>query len=322
MTFAEHLEELRSRLIVSLVAFGAAFLLAFGFQDALLRFFTRPYRIAVVAINETLRADWAKAKHDPPPRDRFDVLVDHLEGNKALTKEQADALRVAKVEGRRNEAPQLPLDLQGVNVSEAFGVYMQVCMLVAALVSAPILLIQLWRFIAAGLYDNEKKTVTRVLPWSLLLFFIGFAFGFFVLAHISVQFLVGYGEIDVIQTRVTADSYFSLLFLLLLVMGLVFQIPLIMTVLSGVGLVSPRWFRSKRRHCILAIFVIAAIITPPDYISQLIVAGPMLLLYEGGIFLAAGAERRRAVRKAEKEREPDKGRDEGRGGSPPPEAKA
>jgi len=305
MTFAEHLEELRSRLIISLVSFGVAFLVAFAFQEALLRFFTRPYRQAVVSINASLREDWAKGKHDRPPttRDRLDQLVDDLESSKTLTKEQADALRGAKGEERETAAPQLPLDLQGVNISEAFGAYMQVCMLVAALVSAPILLLQIWRFIAAGLYDHEKKTVSRVLPWSLLLFFVGFAFGFLVLAEMSVRFLVSYGDLEVVRPQVTVGSYFSLLLLLLLVMGLVFQIPLIMAVLSGVGLVSPKWYRSKRRHCILAIFIIAAIITPPDYISQLIVAGPMLLLFEAGIFMASAAEKRRAARLATKERD-------------------
>ena len=123
---------------------------------------------------------------------------------------------------------------------------------------------------------------------------------------------MSYGDIDVVQPQVTVGSYFSLLLLLLLVMGLVFQIPLIMTVLSSVGLVTPKWFRSKRRHCILAIFIIAAIITPPDYISQLIVAGPMLLLFEAGIFLAA--------RRGEAARGPARGErttNEGGGGNPP-----
>ena len=203
------------------------------------------------------------------------------------------------------------MDLQAVGMSESFSAYMQVCMLAAGLVSAPILLLQVWKFIAAGLYDHEKKTVTRVLPWSLVLFFIGFAFGFFVLANLSVQFLVSYGEIDVVRPQVTVGSYFSLLLLLLLVMGMVFQIPLIMTVLSGVGLVTPKFWRSKRRHCILAIFIIAAVITPPDYISQLIVAGPMLVLFELGIFLAARAAKLRAARLAEKDR------NEGGGGNPP-----
>lgn len=313
MTFAEHLEELRSRLIISLVSFGVAFLVAFAFQDALLRFFTRPYRVAVAAKNQSLREEWERTRQDRPPstRDRLDRLIDDLEEGKTLTKEQADRLRAGRDAERETEAPQLPLDLQGVHISEAFSAYMQVCMLVAALVSAPILLLQIWRFIAAGLYDHEKKIVTRVLPWSLLLFFVGFAFGFFVLAEMSVRFLVGYGDVDVVRTQVTIGSYFSLLLLLLLVMGLVFQIPLIMGVLSGVGLVTPRWFRSKRRHCILGIFILAAIITPPDYISQLIVAGPMLLLFEGGILLASGAAKRRQARLAEKERS------EGGGGNPP-----
>ena len=170
MTFAEHLEELRTRLIISLVSFGVAFLLAFAFQEALLRFFTQPYRVAVTSINASLREDWAKPPHahTSTARDRLDELVDDLERNKVLTKEQVEKLRGERKESAETGAPQLPLDLQGVGISEAFAAYMQVCMLVAALVSAPILLLQIWKFIAAGLYDHEKKTVQRVLPWSLL----------------------------------------------------------------------------------------------------------------------------------------------------------
>ncbi len=298
MTFAEHLEELRARIIISLIAFGVAFLVAFGFQEELLRVFTRPYRAAVTEINASLRAKYAKEHHARTPT-LEDRTVDELEKAKALPPDAIDRLRKFQRDETGGEAPQLPSELNAIELSETFGAYMQVCTIAALLVSAPILLFQLWRFIGAGLYDHERGIVMRVLPWSLLLFFTGLSFGFFVLAKISIQFLASYGESDVVQPHVSIGAYFGLLFLLLLVMGLVFQIPLIMTILSSVGLVKPAWFRSKRRHCILAIFIIAAVITPPDYVSQLIVAFPMLLLFEAGIFLAAKAQRRRDARLAE-----------------------
>lgn len=297
MTFAEHLEELRGRIIFSLVAFAIAFGVAFGFQETLLRFFTRPYRLAVGSINESLRKEWSgrtvDASHTLTSR-----LIEMLSHEPKLSEQTSKALGELQKEAHQQEAPQLPMDLQAVALGESFGAYMRVVMLAAALAAAPVLLVQIWKFIAAGLYDHEKRMVARVLPWSLVLFFAGLAFGFFVLAEISVHFLVSYGDIEIVRPQVAVGPYLGLLFLVLLVMGLVFQIPLVMTVLASVGLVQPEWFRSKRRHCILAIFVLAAIITPPDFVSQLIVAGPMLFLFEMGIYFAKGAKRRREARLA------------------------
>jgi len=297
MTFSEHLEELRGRMIISLIAFVAVFLVAFAIQDPLLRFFTRPFQQAVAEINADLRKEWAKGRH-VHEKSLAENIVDVLEAEKIVSPAAIEALKVRAATESEHDAPQLPTELQAVGLGESFAAYMRVCTLAAALVSAPIFLFQLWRFIGAGLYDHERSTVLRVLPWSIALFFVGLGFGFFVLAKMSAQFLMSYGEIDVVRPQPAVGPYFNLLFLLLLVMGLVFQIPLVMTVLSSVGMVGPKWFRSKRRHCILAIFVIAAVITPPDYVSQLLVAGPMLVLFEAGILLATRAEVRRATRLA------------------------
>jgi sec-independent protein translocase protein TatC len=113
-----------------------------------------------------------------------------------------------------------------------------------------------------------------------------------------VRFLAGYGDLTYVQPQVTVGSYLGLLVMLLFVMGLVFQIPLAMTVLAGIGIATPAFFRGKRRHCIVAIFVLAAIITPPDYVSQLLVAGPMIVLFELGIWLSTGAAAKRGARLA------------------------
>jgi sec-independent protein translocase protein TatC len=274
---------------------------ALGFQDQLMRLMTRPYRLAVADLGKSMREEYRKEPH-APVESLDDAMIDEFEKAKALPPDALARLRAAQQREHERAldraAPSLPDDLQAVSLGETFGAYMQICTLAAALVSAPILLHQLWAFIAAGLYDHEKRTVRRVLPWSLALFFLGLAFGFAVLANMSVEFLLSYGDLTLVRPQPAVGAYLGLLFLLLLVMGLVFQIPLVMTVLASIGLVSPKWFRSKRRHCILAIAVIAAVITPPDYVSMLLVLGPMLLLFEMGLYLATGAARRREARLA------------------------
>ena len=300
MTFGEHLEELRGRIIFSLIAFAVAFTVAMVFQEELMAFFTRPYERARASVNESLIRDWATKPHTLSTEERLvDRLFALLSEKKILTADETAELAKLAAKEHEPRPPQLPT-LSAVKTGETFGAYMLEAGLAAALIAAPVLLFQLWRFIAAGLYDSERGTVMRVLPFSLGLFFVGLAFGYFVLAELSVRFLISYGDITLVSPNVTIGNYLDLLFLLLLVMGLVFQIPLIMTVLSAVGLVPPSFYKGKRRHFILAIFVVAAVITPPDYISQLLVAGPMLVLFEAGVWLATGAARRRALAKQQK----------------------
>jgi len=301
MTFGEHLEELRRRILVGLIAFAAAFVAAFVFQEELMALFTRPYERARAEVNADLLRDWQARPRHGAGADPSDAVVEALEGViQALTPQvpAETASRLEELAGRlRDRGPPQLGPLQAVGTTETFTAYMMECLLAALIVSAPVLLFELWRFVAAGLYQHERTLVLRVLPFSLALFFGGLAFGYLVLAEMSVRFLAGYGSFEHVVPQVTIASYLGLLFLLLLAMGLVFQIPLVMTVLARTGLLQPAFFRGKRRYFILAIFVIAAIITPPDYISMLLVAGPMLLLFEAGIWLAAAAAKRRQERK-------------------------
>jgi sec-independent protein translocase protein TatC len=220
------------------------------------------------------------------------LLIGKLEAAGTLPAADLDELKAIAAEALPPPPPTLP-PLQAIGPLETFGAYMLVCLLAALLVSAPVLLHELWKFVAAGLYANERRIVTSVLPWSIALFFAGLAFGYYVLAELSVRFLVSYGDLEHVRPQVAIGPYLGLLFLLLLAMGLVFQVPLVMTVLSRVGLASPAFFRKQRKICILAIFIVAAIITPPDYVSQILVAVPMMILFELGILFSAVAARRR-----------------------------
>ncbi len=299
MTFGEHLEELRRRLMRGILAFAVAFAAAFAFQDSLMEFFTRPYERARASLNAKWAEEW---RARPPPEHPQQRLIDFLAARVAesgrLTDEQkAELTRLQQHEWR--DQPPVLAKLQAVGSLETFSAYMLECLLAALIIAAPVLLWELWRFVAEGLYSNEKRLVGRVLPFSIALFFTGLAFGYFVLAELSVTFLVGYGDAQFVSPQVAIGSYLGLLFLLLLVMGLVFQIPLVMAVLANTGLVGPEFYKGKRRHFVLAIFIFAAIITPPDYVSQILVAGPMLVLFEIGILLARSAAKLRARRQVE-----------------------
>lgn len=298
MTFGEHLEELRRRLMRGILAFAVAFAAAFAFQDSLMEFFTRPYERARASLNAKWAQDWQAR---PPPEHPQQRLIDFLVARVAESTTLTEAQRAELTQLQQNEWREPPpalSKLQAIGSLETFSAYMLECLLAALIVAAPVLLWELWRFVAEGLYSHEKRLVGRVLPFSIGLFFIGLAFGYFVLAELSVTFLVGYGDAQFVSPQVAIGSYLGLLFLLLLVMGLVFQIPLVMAVLAHTGLVGPDFYKGKRRHCVLAIFIIAAVITPPDYVSQLLVAGPMLILFEIGVLLAKSAARARARRSA------------------------
>lgn len=298
MTFGEHLEELRRRLLRGLIAFAVAFAAAFAFQGELMEFFARPYELARASINAERLAAAREAAVEPAPPLAIDLLVEELQKRGALDPEALARVRAAR-DAERRPAPPLLQPLQAIAALESFSAHMWICLLAALIVSAPVLLLELWRFVAEGLYEHEQQLVRRVLPFSLALFAAGLVFGYFVLVRLSIRFLVGYGDPAVIASQVAVGSYLALLFLLLLVMGLVFQIPLLMTILSATGLVSPDFYRGKRRHSILAIVIFAAVITPPDFVSQALVAAPMLVLFELGIVLARRAWARRGASKGQ-----------------------
>lgn len=297
MTFGEHLEELRGRLMKGVLAFAVAFAAAFAFQDQLLRFFQRPYESARASVNAELLGRW---KERPPAEweQAVSALLDLLTAKAVVAEPELVRVRQLVERETLEAAPKLG-PLQSIGMLEGFNAYMLVCLIAAGVVSAPILLWQLWRFVAEGLYDTEQRLVLKVLPVSLLLFFVGVSFGYGVMAEMSVRFLIGYGDIEMLRPQVSIGSYLGILLLLLVVMGLTFQIPLVMTVLAATGLVGADFYRGKRRHFVLVIVIVAAIITPPDYVSQMLVAGPMWLLFEIGVGLAASAGKRRAARGAD-----------------------
>lgn len=287
MTFAEHLEELRSRLLISVGVFLVCVLVAMvpSAQDVLMRFLLQPFLTA----RERIAA--ARPPHPSPEMIALLDLVDHLAEKKVLEPPYQEQLHRRVDDLSRDPG----IALTAIGVTESFMVHMKASLLAAALAASPVLLVQLWKFIAAGLFAHERRLVMRVLPLSLGLFAVGMIFGFLVLMPLTLRFLLSYGDPELVRQDTIISSYFALLFLFLFVMGLVFQIPLILTTVSAVGILRAEQLRSKRKAVMLGAFVVAAVVTPGDWVSMTAMAVPMILLFELGLIMAGMAERRRAA---------------------------
>ena len=171
------------------------------------------------------------------------------------------------------------------DVTAPFFVPMKVTMMVAFVIALPYVLYQIWAFIAPGLYEHEKKLAAPIILSSFLLFLLGMAFAYFFVFPAVFKFVAAYTPSGV-QMATDIDKYLSFVLTLFLVFGLSFETPVVEMVLVRLGIVSIEKLREFRPYFIVIAFVIAAIVTPPDVISQFMLAVPMILLYEFGIFMS------------------------------------
>lgn len=178
---------------------------------------------------------------------------------------------------------------------DAFNAQLSLAFLGGFFLSLPVVLFQLWQFISAGLTADERKYVAIFGPLSLALFFLGALFGYFVILPISFNFLMGFSSPWMVP-MITVDKYISFVGMIILSSGIAFEMPLILAFLARLGIATPEYLRQKRRYAILLILIVAAVLTPPDMISQIILAIPLLLLYEVGIFFTDLAEKARKKR--------------------------
>jgi len=173
-----------------------------------------------------------------------------------------------------------------IEVVEGFSTYMKVCFTAGIIAAMPIIMYNLLMFVVPALNSREKKLVFMILPWILLMFFGGVYFGYRYLVPPATQFLLNFGaDVATIQPRL--GNYVNFVINLLLLIGLVFEMPVVLTFLARIGIISGRWLANKRKIVIVLAFVASAIITPtPDAINQLIVAGTIIVLYEISVWLA------------------------------------
>lgn len=180
----------------------------------------------------------------------------------------------------------LPAAVFVFRYQDHFVSQMKICCAAGFILAFPFILYQALKFVFAGLFPNERKTIFSYLFPFLFLFILGVFFSYFILIPYGFYFLSLYGIQVGLQPIINFNDYVSLFMVLMLAGGLVFELPLVMVFLARIGLVTVSDFRKKRRHAILITLIVSAILTPPDPFTQLILGVPLILLYEVGLFFA------------------------------------
>lgn len=163
----------------------------------------------------------------------------------------------------------------------------------------PYVIYEFWRFIRPALKENEAKGSKGVIFWVSLQFLMGIAFSYFLIAPFMINFLASYTVSEVIKNEFFIDDYFGLMSQIILGMGVLFEMPILVYFLTKLGLLTPMFMRTYRRHAVVVILILAAVITPPDVLDQLLVFVPLYLLYEISIFISAKVYREQEKAEAE-----------------------
>jgi sec-independent protein translocase protein TatC len=221
LPFTDHLDELRHRLIISLVAVGLGFAVSYAFSQQILLLLQRP----------------------------------------------------------------MPTRLIFIAPTEAFFVNLKVAFYAGLFLSIPLILFQVWKFVAPGLYEHERRYSYPFLIISTVLFLIGGVFAYAVILPIALHFLISQGG-ELWQPNITLSNYLSFCMRLILAAGLIFEFPVLMYFLAKLGIITPAFLVANRKYAILVAFVISAVLTPPDVFSQILLAIPLFLLFEVSIFVA------------------------------------
>nr|WP_294872834.1 twin-arginine translocase subunit TatC [uncultured Pedobacter sp.] len=188
------------------------------------------------------------------------------------------------------------IDAKIINTEMAgqFTLQLNSCVMVGIILGIPYLLFELWLFIKPALHENERKSASGFVAFASFLFFLGILFGYYIICPLSINFLTNFTVSPEIQNTFTIDSYLSSVMTLTLGSGVIFQLPVIIYILSKLGVMTPAFMRASRRYSTVLILIIAAVVTPTaDPYTMLIVALPLFLLYELSIFISASIEKKR-----------------------------
>ena len=178
-------------------------------------------------------------------------------------------------------------NLTVLNPLEDLFFTLKASLLVAMLIGLPFIVYQIWAFVAAGLHEHERKAVRRFMPWSMLLSVAGLAFCYMVFFPLVLQFLYARLDTDFFDAGYRLKDYFGLYLMFTFALVLVFQLPVLLSGLGAAGVVDAPFLRKYRRHFILIAFIIGAMLTPPEPMSQFLMAVPTIVLYEVGVLLVA-----------------------------------
>ncbi len=278
MTLGEHLEELRTRLFRSVLAVAVAFGVCWSYQDPLGDWIRDPYNIAAARLNVDLVDLATKAITSAESEGAPEQVEGEEEWRNWYEEPGYPDIMVLRSDLR------VPERMKGDAASHGFFFIMKMCLYVSLFLAGPVILWQMWQFIAAGLYRKEKGVVYRYFPFSAALFVGGVLFGYFVMVPNALYFLARM-TLTEIQYFETIGNYWSFLVSLTLALGAVFQLPVIMMSLATLDIVVPSTFAKYRPHMLVGALLVSAIITPPDPFTQMMMAVPIAILYESGIWI-------------------------------------
>jgi sec-independent protein translocase protein TatC len=188
---------------------------------------------------------------------------------------------------------QKPVNLISIKMSGQITTHIIVALVAGLILAFPVVIYEFWRFLRPALHSNEAKHAKGAVLASSLLFFTGVLFGYYLLAPLSIHFLTTYSISESVVNQINVRSFIGTLTSICLATGVVFELPIIAFFLTKIGIITPAFMRKYRKHAIVVIFIVAAIITPPDVFSQTLVAIPLLLLYEISIFVSVGVMKRK-----------------------------
>jgi sec-independent protein translocase protein TatC len=260
MTFLEHLEELRWHIIRSVIAIITFSIVAFIFKNVL---------FDIVLMGPSRYDFWTNRM--------LAQLSDYLNISGLILNEK-------------------PLQLQNTAVAGQFIAHIKISLITGLTLGFPYMFYEFWLFIRPALYQNERRHASGAVFYITFLFLLGTTFGYFLITPFSINFLYNYQVSEIVKNIPTLASYVSLVTSIVLVSGILFELPVLIYFLSKIGLVTPSFLKKYRKHALIVILLVAGIITPtPDMFTQLMVSLPMILLYEVGILLS-----RRVEKEAEK----------------------
>ena len=181
---------------------------------------------------------------------------------------------------------EMPFIIQSTEMGGQFSMFIWTCITCGFILAFPYILWEIWKFISPALYKKEKKNAVVFITISSLLFFLGVLFGYFLILPLSVNFFGGFNVSSVIKNEFNLDNYIGMVKTSVLSCGFMFELPIIIYFLTKIGLVTAQTLRTYRRYAIVFILIVAAFLSPPDVLSQIIVAIPLLILYEVSILIA------------------------------------
>jgi sec-independent protein translocase protein TatC len=306
MSLGDHLEELRARLILALLGLAVGAIVSLIFGKQILRAIEWPYNTTILKRLQATEGPRLEAEALVFVETFFTTLTNQLASDPNAPAD-LDPKRVAflhqvsteaakawvRTQTAANDEP-IPFGkrLQVLSPPEAFMAYMKISLISGLILTAPWVFYQIWMFVAAGLYPKERHYVYRAVPFSAGMFILGALFFLFVIARLTLGFFLGFGDVVGVASQWTLQRYVSFVTILMLVFGIAFQTPIAVFILVRLGIVSIKTLRNTRKYVLLGLAFLAALATPPDPLSMILLLVPLYGLFELGLILSIFAEKK------------------------------